>query len=64
MTCAFASCAEAAGCAMVGGCVGTRFTPSPANASDIKKGAHALVGTKPRPSGDPARIKRNRKALT
>lgn len=63
MTCAFVSCAEADGCCLVGGCVAKRCIASPKGASDIKKGARALAGTKPRPSRDPAHIKRTRKAL-
>lgn len=65
MTCAFTSCDEVSRCPLVGGCVRTRFAAVDPNATNLKKGARALAGTKPaRTNRDPARIKRKRKALT
>lgn len=66
MTCAFVPCAEAEGCALVGGCVTTRFAhvPKYERASDLKKGARMLTGVKlARANRDPALIQRKRKAL-
>lgn len=71
-TCAFVPCAEAASCALVGGCVARRFAHVPRyeprsarEADGIKETAPALNGVKPaRTNRDPARIKRKRKALT
>jgi hypothetical protein len=64
MTCAFVGCDETDTCAMVGGCVRTRFAAVDPNANNLKKGARALAGTKPaRTNRDPALIKRKRKAL-
>lgn len=67
MTCAFVSCLLATECGMVGGCVSLRFAfvaPYTGPTDPIKKGAPALVGTKPRAGRDPRFIKRKRKALT
>lgn len=63
MSCAFGDCGNPT-CPVCS--VPRRFPKPPAivEGSDLKKGAPALVGTKPRASRDPRFIKRQRKALT
>jgi len=64
-SCAFVPCAEANGCAMVGGCVvrNPRFV-QPTGASELKAGAKALNGQEPaRTNAHPSTKHKNRKPI-
>jgi len=75
MSCATEPCEAVSGCALVGGCVQTRFPGQQPHeqrsmrrtlgeAEGLKASAPALNGTKGRAVRDPRFIKRDRKPLT
>jgi len=64
-SCVTVPCADATECPMVGGCQQKTAPPAPIlEPNELRDDARALAGGKPRPSRDPHKIKRNRKALT
>lgn len=65
-SCAFLPCEQVERCCLTadGSCHRKKFPQSVAHRDTLKKGARALVGTKPaRTNRDPAKIKRKQKQL-
>jgi hypothetical protein len=72
-SCAFTPCCDADECALIGGCVATRFPGqqpadhamrrSAANEAGLREDAPALNGTRPREVRDPLFMPRKRKAI-
>lgn len=60
-SCAFLPCDQVDKCALVGGCVQKRFGKSTSHKDVLKKGAPALVGTKPARTVKPQALKAHRK---